>query len=154
MMTDIITTEAHRRAMQIIKEFEGCRLDAYQDVIGVWTIGWGTTHYPDGTAVRRGDRITQEYADELLAHDMKKFEDGISQHITSQLTTNQNAALISFAYNLGLGNLYHSTLLRKVNKGEYSSAAKEFERWVNAGGKKVKGLVRRRKAEQSLFLEA
>ena len=153
-MTDMITPESHRRAMQIIQEFEGCRLEAYQDVIGVWTIGWGTTHYPDGSSVKRGDRITQEYADELLAHDMHKFEEGVSKHIPQQLTANQNAALISFAYNLGLGNLYHSTLLKRIHKKDYAAAAKEFEKWVNAGGKKVKGLVRRRKAEQSLFLEA
>lgn len=153
-MSEIISTEAHRRAMEIIKKFEGLRLEAYQDVVGVWTIGWGTTVYPDGSRVKRGDRITEDYAEECLAHDMLKFENGIAGHIPYQLNPNQNAALISFAYNLGLGALYHSTLLKKIHDKDLEGAANEFKKWCHAGGKKVNGLVRRRKDERNLFLEA
>lgn len=150
-MTDIITKPGHELAKQIIKEFEGLRLKAYRDVVGVPTIGWGTTHYEGGQPVSMRDEISEQRAEQLLDHDMHKFEEGIKKHITADLSDEMDAALISFTYNLGLGAFYHSTLLRKLNEGDLIGAAHEFGKWTHAGGKVVSGLVRRRKQEQDLF---
>ncbi|MFK7088935.1 lysozyme [Chromobacterium violaceum] len=134
--------------ISLIKQFEGVRLAAYQDMVGVWTIGYGHT----GPDVKAGMTITQQQADQLLAADLEKFETGVSKAVIVPLNANQFSALVSFSYNLGLGNLRSSTLLRLLNKGDYDGAAAQFPRWNRAGGQAVPGLTRRRKAEQALFL--
>lgn len=135
------------RGLQLIKHFEGLRLEAYRCPADVPTIGYGHT-----LGVKMGDRITQDQAEELLRKDLAIFERGVNKAVTALITQGQYDALVSFAYNLGLGALQGSTLLRKLNAGEDASG--EFGRWVHAGGKRLDGLVRRREAERALFLSA
>ena len=134
----------------LIQQFEGLRLAAYQDVVGVWTIGYGHT----GPDVRAGQTITQAQATALLQQDLSRFEAGVSRLVTVPLNGNQFSALVSFSYNLGLGSLQGSTLLRLLNARDYAGAAGQFPLWDKAGGKALPGLLRRRQAEQALFQEA
>lgn len=134
------------KGLELIKAHEGLRLRAYQDVVGVWTVGYGHT----GTA-KPGMAITDEQADELLRHDVEQFEAAVNNLVHVPLNQNQFDALVSFTFNLGRAALYRSTLLRKLNAGDYSGAASEFGRWVNAGSKPWPGLIRRRKEERELF---
>lgn len=138
------------RGIALIKEFEGCELEAYLDAVDVLTIGYGHT----GDDVYLGLTITQAEADDMLARDLDKFEAGIERMVKVPLNANQHAALVSFSFNLGLGSLSGSTLLRKLNALDYDGAADEFPRWNRAGGNVLAGLSRRRKAEQALFLDA
>lgn len=143
------------RGIALIKEFEGLYLDAYICPAGKNTIGYGTVMYRDtGEVVRLGDTITEEEADKLLKLDIKdKYEKYIREYVKVDITQNQYDALVSFVYNVGGGAFSESTLLKKLNKGDYEGASEEFERWVYGGGVRLKGLVRRRKAEKELFLE-
>lgn len=133
--------------LQLIKEFEGVRLRAYKDAVGVWTIGYGHTK-----SVTPGMHITMERAEQLLKEDLDIFEKGVENLVQVPLNQNQFDALVSFAFNVGLGALGRSTLLRYLNKGQYATASKEFPRWNKAGGRVLKGLTRRREAEMDLFL--
>lgn len=132
-----------------LKGFEGVRLAAYPDPAtggDPWTIGVGHT----GPDVRQGMTITSDEADRLLRADLAKFENGVANlaPVTSQ---GQFDALVSFAFNVGLGNLKTSTLLKKHNVGDYDGAAAQFGAWVNAAGKKMPGLVTRRAAEARIY---
>lgn len=140
-----MTSEAAR---PLIAEFEGCRLHAYKDIVGVWTIGYGHTGH-----VRSTDSITQEQADALLDHDMEARLVPMMKHVTVHLEPNEAAALLSFCVNLGLGAFYHSLLLRKLNENDKMGAADQLLRWNHAGGKVVRGLTRRREAERAVFLK-
>ncbi|OQS34560.1 lysozyme [Chromobacterium haemolyticum] len=135
--------------VKLIQQFEGLRLKAYQDAVGVWTIGYGHT----GPDVTPGLVITQAQADALLARDLSRFETGVTRLAAVPLHQNQFDALVSFSYNLGLGSLQNSTLLRLLNQRDYAGAAAQFPRWNKAGGKVLPGLTRRRAAEQALFLQ-
>jgi lysozyme len=130
--------------------FEGLRLTAYQDSVGVWTIGWGHT----GPDVRPGLTITRAQAESLLRQDLGRFERGVAGLVKVPLSSNQFSALVSFSFNVGLGALGSSTLLRVLNQGNYTGAADQFSVWNKAGGKTLEGLVRRRAAERALFLKA
>jgi len=132
----------------LTEQFEGCRLVAYQDVKGVWTIGWGHT----GPDVHPGLVWTQGQADDQLLVDMGHAEHAVNQLVTVALTQGEFDALCDFAYNCGIGALEGSTLLRLLNAGDYSGAATQFDRWSHASGKVVAGLLRRREAETSEFL--
>ncbi len=132
----------------LIKSFEGCRLTSYQDVAGVWTVGYGHTGN-----VRPGMSITQEQAESFLQSDLRKFERCINRYVTVPLTQNMFDALVSFTYNVGTGAFRQSTLLRKLNRGDTAGAAEEFGRWVHAGKKVFPGLIRRRQEEKELFLK-
>ena len=138
-------------AYDLIKEFEGLRLHAYQDSAGVWTIGWG--HTGD---VRRGQSITVHQAEALLALDIGIAAAAVNRHVEAPLSQNMFDALVSFTFNLGEERLAQSTLLKKLNLRDYHAAANEFTKWTKATvkGRKVTlpGLVRRRAAERSLFL--
>jgi len=134
--------------MNLIKAFEGLRLAAYQDSVGIWTDGYGHTHN-----VKKGDMITQEQADRFLKEDLAVAELSIVTNVKVPLSQNQFDALASFIFNLGSGNFTQSTLLKKLNAGDYAGAANEFGRWVQAGGKTLPGLVKRRAAERELFLK-
>ncbi|MEN6534626.1 MAG: lysozyme [Bryobacteraceae bacterium] len=136
-------------AVELIKQFEGLKLDAYNCPAGVLTIGYGHT----GTDVVCGMKITAEEADRLLRNDLRHFEKRVQQLVTVPLTQGQFDALVSFAFNVGLGALERSTLLRKLNAEDYRGAAEEFGRWTKAAGKELPGLVRRRRAERQLFEE-
>ncbi|MNH34495.1 Lysozyme RrrD [compost metagenome] len=137
-----------QRGLSLIKSFEGLRLQSYQDAVGVWTIGYGTTR-----GIKPGMSITKDQAERMLVNDVQRFEVEVERLVKVPLTTNQRDALISFTYNLGSANLESSTLLRLLNRGDYAGAAEQFPRWNKAGGKVLPGLVRRRDAERALFLE-
>lgn len=132
--------------IDLIKKFEGCRLTAYQDSVGVWTIGYGSTK-----DIKKGMKISKLMADGFLRDDLEEAEEAVNELVDADLTQNEFDALASFTFNLGRGNLANSTLLKKLNAGDKSGASEEFTRWVYAGGKELEGLVRRRKAEQALF---
>jgi lysozyme len=141
-------------AIDMIKSFEGLRLQAYEDPgpKKIPTIGYGTIRYPDGRKVRLGEKITKEQAIEYLAFEVGKFVSAVERLVKVPITNNQFCALVSFAYNLGAGLLGKSDLLKFVNAGKPQLAAEEFLRYVHASGKVLPGLVRRRKAERELFL--
>lgn len=138
-----------QRGLSLIKSFEGLRLHAYQDSVGVWTIGYGTTR-----GVKAGMSITKEQAERMLLNDVQRFEPEVERLVKVPLNAARWDALICFTYNLGAANLESSTLLRLLNAGNYAGAAEQFPRWNKAGGKVLSGLVKRRAAERQLFLEA
>ncbi|MCW6023242.1 lysozyme [Serratia marcescens] len=134
------------RGLELIKRFEGLFLQAYFCPANVLTIGYGHT-----ADVQIGKVITAEQADAFLQEDTAESEIAVSQLVTVPLTQNQFDALVSFTFNLGYGNLRSSTLLKKLNGGDYTGAADEFSRWINGGGKNLPGLIKRREAEKALF---
>lgn len=141
----------NEKGLAIIKEREGCKLQVYTCDGGKRTIGWGHV-VPDFTP--DDFAITQELADAWLETDIEKTQHDLAiatQHII--LTDNQWSALVSFCFNVGIGNFLSSTMRRKLNAGDYEGAANEFPKWVYAKGKKLAGLVKRREKEKSLFLE-
>ncbi|CAI0741879.1 Phage-related lysozyme (muraminidase) [Serratia marcescens] len=138
--------------MALIQRFEGLRLQAYQDSVGVWTIGYGWTQPVAGRKVGAGMAIDAATAERLLVCGVAQFEQGVERLVTVTITQGQFDALVSFAYNLGLRALEKSTLLRRLNAGDRQGAADQFGRWVNAGGVRLDGLVARRAAERALFL--
>ena len=140
------------KGIALIKQFEGCKLTAYQDSVGVWTIGYGWTQPVDGKPIRAGMTIKQETAERLLKTGLVSYEIDVSRLVKVGLTQGQFDALVSFTYNLGARSLSTSTLMRKLNAGDYAGAADEFLRWNKAGGKVLNGLSRRREAERDLFL--
>lgn len=141
-----------KSGIELIKRFEGLQLKAYQDSVGVWTIGYGWTQPVDGKKVGPGMQIDQATADRLLKCGVVQYEQGVNQLVKVKITQGQFDALVSFAYNLGLRSLSTSTLLKKLNAGDKAGAADEFGKWVNAGGKRLAGLVARRAAEREMFL--
>lgn len=138
--------------IDLIKSFEGCKLTAYKDTSGVWTIGWGWTRPVDGVAIHEGMVITQEKADQLLVEGLKDYEAPVNSSVTAKITQSEFDALVSFTYNLGAANFKSSTLLKKLNAGENQVAADEFLRWNKSGGQTLFGLLRRRAYERDLFL--
>ena len=132
--------------LSLIKKFEGCKLEAYKCSAGVWTIGYGHT-----TGVKEGDVCTQEEAEKLLRGDIFKFEEYVQDSVKVDLDQSQFDALVAWTFNLGPGNLRSSTMLKKLNNGEYESVPFEMRRWNKAGGKTLDGLIRRLQAESLLF---
>lgn len=137
-----------RRGIDLIKQFEGLRLDAYVCAAGVLTIGYGHT----GPDVQPGMTITEEEADALLRADLEKFERCVSEALTVDVIQPQFDALVSFAFNVGCQALLDSTLLKLINVEDFEGAAAQFARWNKAGGRELAGLTRRRAAEAELFL--
>ena len=136
----------------IIRKFEGLKLTAYLCPANVWTIGYGSTFYENGSKVRQGDKITLDRADKLLLEMVKRFEISVRGLVKSKINDNQLGALTSFAFNVGVGALNKSTLLRKVNANPNDPTIRnEFMRWTRGGGKVLKGLVTRRDAEANLY---
>lgn len=144
-----------QEGIDFIKGYEQCRLAPYLPTSRDRpTIGWGMTFYPDGRTVTLQDApLTQEQADEMFRQIMARFEAGVSEHVHVELDQNEFDALVSFAYNVGLAAFTQSTLLRKLNRGDYDGAAAEFPRWNKQGGVVLRGLTRRRAAEQAMFLQ-
>ena len=140
------------KGVDLICEFEGKRLVAYDDGVGVWTIGFGTIKYPNGVRVKKGDTCTLEQAKEYMRHDLIEFEHTVNSSVRAPLNQNQFDALVSLAYNIGSNAFKSSTLVKKLNTGDYQGAADQFNVWVNAGGKRMQGLVNRRDREKLLFL--
>lgn len=144
--------------IKLVQSFEGCEkklgngsFAAYPDPAtggSPWTIGWGTT----GSNVKKGVVWTQKQCDDRLAKDLGQFSQGVAKAIGGAATTqHQFDAMVSFAYNVGLGNLSKSTLLRKHVAGDHAGAAAEFAKWNKAAGKVMMGLTRRRAAEAALY---
>lgn len=142
----------NKAGADLIKAFEGCKLQAYKCSANKETIGYGNTFFEDGTPVKMGDTITQERAESLFELISDSFAAKVKPLITANVSSNQFAALVSFAYNCGIANLKSSTLLRKVNANPNDpTIAAEFAKWNKAGGKVLAGLTRRRKAEADLY---
>lgn len=135
------------RGIDLVKQFEGCKLTAYVCPAGVLTIGYGST----GPHVKEGMKIDGAQANALLLKDLERFEAGVNR-LSKKHTQGQFDALVSFAFNLGLGNLEKSTLLKLHNAGKHTEASDQFKRWNKAGGKVLAGLTRRREAEAALYL--
>jgi len=137
---------------ELVKEFEGCSLKAYKCPAGIWTIGYGNTQYENGKAVKEGELITLERAEQLLEVILIKFVQQVGELVKSKVNQNQKDALTDFAYNCGVGNLRSSTLLKKVNADPNDKTIRtEFEKWTRANGKVLNGLVKRRNAEANLY---
>lgn len=139
--------EMNDAGLQLLKSFEGCRLQAYQDQGGIWTIGFGHT----GPEVIEGLEWTQDQADNQLKQDLQQFEDGVNNLVEVDINSNQFSALVDFAYNLGLGALKTSFLLKCLNCNNFPGAASQFEKWDHCDGTVIPGLLRRRLAERDLF---
>ncbi|QAZ38420.1 hypothetical protein C1M51_02730 [Methylibium sp. Pch-M] len=136
----------NQAGVELLKQWEGCRLTAYQDIVGVWTIGWGRT-----TDVQEGDTCTQEQADEWLREELVGFRDAVLKACTKPPTPNELSALTVFAYNVGVRAMTQSTALRRHNNGDPEGCI-EAMKWFNmAGGRVVKGLIARRHAEAVLY---
>lgn len=131
----------------LIISFEGIRLEAYKCPAGVWTIGVGSTQPP----VHPGEVITKKEAMDRFDRDLVKFEKAVDRLVTVPLTQNQFDALVSFTFNVGEGALAKSTLLKKLNAGDYDAVPAELMKWTKGGGKELPGLVRRRRAEAALW---
>ena len=141
------------KGLSMIERFEGCLLKASNKLDGVWTIGYGQTGSYYGKRVRRGMTTTKAEAHAWLRdHSIKTYEDAVTQAVKVPLNQHQFDALVSFAYNVGVGALKQSTALRKLNAGDYAGAADALTMWTKCNGKVLAGLVRRRKEERALFL--
>ena len=132
--------------IDLLKHFEGCELEAYQDSVGVWTIGYG--HTKD---VQPGDSWSQSHAEHMLEVELEEYESYIKDLVKVNLSQNQFDALVSWVYNLGPANLKASTLLKVLNAGEYDEVPAQIKRCNKAGGEVLDGLIRRREAESLLF---
>jgi len=151
--------------IQLIKSFEGCHSSPYRCPAALWTIGYGHVLYPDQARLKTPERASYplkpehnrvwdaDEIDALLAADLRKFEAGVLRLCPPCVDSQpQFDAIVSLAFNIGLGNLQASTLRMKYSRGEIESAADEFLKWNKAGGKILAGLTRRRSAERALFL--
>ena len=140
------------KGLDLIKEFEGLKTDAYKDRAGVLTIGYGSTK-----DVKENDSITEQFATAMLDKELREYEGYIDQMVNVPLNENQHAALVSFVYNLGPTNLKDSTLLKRLNEGKYEDVSAQLKRWnkarVNGELTELEGLTRRRQAEADLFDE-
>jgi GH24 family phage-related lysozyme (muramidase) len=143
-----------KAGLAIIKKWEGCRLKAYQDSVGVWTIGYGLTSAAGIVPVVKGMTITQAQAEEYLEIALGSYEAGVIKAIKRPMTQPQFDAMVSLCYNIGPGAFGKSSLVRRFNEGNIAGAADAFLMWTKAGGKVLKGLENRRKDERALFLTA
>ncbi len=132
--------------IELIKHFEGLKLEAYLCPAKIWTIGYGHTR-----TAKPGMVITEEQAEALLRADLVDFECAVNHAVTVPLQQHQFDALVSFAFNVGASAFRGSTLLQRVNAERWTEAAAEFDRWTRGGGKVLSGLVRRRQAERAMF---
>ena len=135
--------------LTLVKEYEGFRAVAYEDTSNIWTLGYGHT-----SSVREGDTCTQAEAEVWLEADLGAAEAAVSRLVTVPLTDNQFSALVSFVFNEGQGQFEKSTLLQKLNAGDYASVPSELDRWIFDAGKIQQGLERRRAAEAALWSRA
>lgn len=151
-------------AVEMIKHHEGVRYKPYRDVVHLWTVGCGHLMYMSQYKLdmqgrkeyklhkKDNRKFSEEEVNGLLRNDLARFERGVKRLCPVPLTNNQYSALVSFSFNVGLGNLQRSTLRQKVLRQEHELASKEFNKWIRAGGKVWRGLVRRRKEESDLYL--
>ena len=142
-------------ALNTIQQFEGLKLKAYKDSVGIWTVGFGNIFNLDtGNPIKEGDEISLETAERWLKIEVDNLQAKMRKVITVPLNDNQWTALTSLAYNIGFGAFKRSTLLRLLNAGaSKEEVAKQFLRWNKAGGKEIKGLTNRRQTESNLYLK-
>lgn len=152
-------------ALKMIKHHEGVRFKPYRCPAALWTIGVGHVLYPEQAKLPMEDRLkyslkpehsrqfTPTEVDEILKTDLSRFVSGVSRFCPAGLTQGRFDALVSFAFNCGLGTLQRSTLRAKHNRGDFEGAAEEFMKYTKAGGKVLKGLVNRRSDERALYLK-
>lgn len=138
--------------MDLIKRFEGLRTKAYRDPVGIWTIGYGHTSAAGPPDVHEGLKITAAEAEAILHRDLEKFENAVLAEVTVPLNENQFAALVSFAFNVGIAGFRRSSVLARVNAGNHEKVPQRLKLWNKAGGKVLRGLVRRRRAEGELYM--
>lgn len=141
--------EISQKGIDLIKKYEGCRLEAYKCPANIWTIGYGHT----GSDVTKGRKITQAEAENLLKSDLRIHCNNVSKLVTVPLNQNQFDALVSFEYNIGYGAFKNSTMLKFINGKNFALASGQFDRWVYTNGKVLAGLQKRRKEEKELFLK-
>jgi lysozyme len=134
------------KGVNFIKRYEGLRLNAYEDIAGVWTIGYGHTR-----TAKEGMKISESQAEKLLRSDIENHEWAVQRFVKVDLTQDQYDALASFVFNLGTGAFNGSTLLWFLNDGRYNEAAKEFHNWCKSGRDVIPGLQRRRAEEMMMF---
>jgi lysozyme len=139
----------NQAGIELIKKYEGLSLRPYKCPAGFLTIGYGHVILPHENFVE----ITESQAESLLLKDIAEYEEYVAKAVNSDININQFGALVSFSYNLGILNLLHSTLLKKVNAGEHMDVPAEFIKWVHIDRKKTKGLIKRRLSEASLYME-
>jgi len=139
-----------KQGLQVLQHYEGLRLASYDDGVGVWTIGWGTTVI-NGVPVKPGMKITAVQADNFLLADLAVFEKAVNDSVTVPLTQNEFDALVVMAYNIGAGAFKSSTLVKELNKGNKCEVPVQMMRWTKAKGKTLAGLVKRRQSEGDLF---
>ena len=135
-----------KTGIELLKHFEGCELKAYQDSVGVWTIGYGHTK-----GIYEGLEITQNEAEKMLVDELPEYEGYITDKVVPMLQQHEFDALVCWVYNLGPTNLSSSTMLKKLNAGEFKEVPFQMKRWDKAGGQPLLGLTRRRNAEALLF---
>ncbi len=140
--------EISKKGIDLIKKYEGCRLNAYRCPAKVLTIGYGHTNN-----VRENQKITQAEAEKLLKEDLIIHSNNVLKLTKAKLNQNQFDALVSLEFNIGYGNFKNSTLLKFLNQGKYTLASNQFDRWIYSKGKVLQGLVKRRKEEKELFLK-
>lgn len=141
-------------AIGLVKRFEGFRAGAYRDAVGVWTIGYGHTAMAGPPDVRAGMAMSRTEAEDVLRRDLAMFAQGVASALKASLAPAQFSALVSFAYNVGLGNFRKSSVLKAVNEGNFDAVPRRLQLWVKAGGRVLPGLVKRRAAEAELFMSA
>lgn len=140
-----------KNCVQLLKHYEGCRLEAYKCSAGIWTIGYGNTFHADGRPVKQRDKITQDEAEQLLPIILKKFAQAVFKR-TARMEQHEFDALVCFTYNVGIGAFEGSTMLKKIRKDlPAAEIAAEFQKWNKAKGKVLNGLVKRRAAEAWLY---
>ena len=143
-----------QKGIDLIKFYESFRSKSYQDTVNVWTIGYGTTVYSNGKKVQPNETISEQDAvKELVAHINSKIVSQLEKVVKVTLNQDQIDALICFAYNVGMGAVSSSTLLKKLNAGDFNGAQAQFLAWNKAGGQVLRGLTRRRLSEAVLFGE-
>lgn len=140
--------------LALIREAEGFRSAAYRDAVGVWTIGYGHTTAAGPPKVERGLVVTRDEAEAIFRRDVEAVAEGVRQVVQQTLSDAKFSALVSFAYNVGLGNFRSSSVLRAVNAGDLAAVPQRLQLWVKAGGRTLPGLVKRRAAEAALFAAA
>ena len=146
--------KTNEEGVELVTQFEGFSDTVYTDSSGIPTIGFGSCFTPRGIRVNSDHRdITFEEGVQYLEYGLRTCERSIKSLIKTPLTSNQFSALSSFIYNIGSGNFQRSTMRMKLNRGDYKGACNEFWKWRRAGGKILKGLVRRREAERRLFIK-
>ena len=148
-----MTRQISPHGLEKLKQWEGLKTKAYKDSGGVWTIGYGHTATAGEPKPRAGMVITAAEAESILLKDLTQFEAAVENNVKVKLNDNQFAALVSFAFNIGTGAFKSSTLLKKLNKGDFDAVPAELMKWVHTGKTKNQGLVNRRRAEGYLWME-